>query len=197
MTAKLPLAAKTKLSFDEFLLFEAGAAEKHEFINGNIKDMAGATTDHNDIAINIYAHLDNYFFENEDQYKVTNSDTMIYIEDYNKGHYPDASVVEGDYEYYNDNKKVITNPLLIFEVLSPSTEEMDEISKFDEYQTLDSSKEYILIHKDKAYVKTYFREEEDLWRIKIIEDLNAEVYFRSIDLKMSMKRIYRKIKFEE
>ncbi|MEM9887451.1 MAG: Uma2 family endonuclease [Bacteroidota bacterium] len=92
---------------------------------------------------------------------------------------------------------MITNPLLIFEVLSPSTEEVDEISKFDEYQTLNSFKEYILIHKDKAYVKTYFREEEDLWRINIIEDLDAEVYFRSIDLKMSMKRIYRKIELDK
>ncbi|MEM9887450.1 MAG: Uma2 family endonuclease [Bacteroidota bacterium] len=105
MTARFPLVEKQKLSFDEFLSFEAQAEEKYEFIDGKIKDMAEASTDHNDIAINIYAYLDNHFFENEDQYKVTNNYTMIYIEDYNKGRYPDASVVERDYEYYDDKKK--------------------------------------------------------------------------------------------
>lgn len=80
MTASLPVSKQ--LTFDEFLAFETNAEEKHEFVNGKIKEMAGATTDHNDIAVNIYAYLDNFFFEMGDRYRVTNSDTMIYIEEY-------------------------------------------------------------------------------------------------------------------
>lgn len=193
MTAML--ATREQLSFQEFLQLEAVAETKHEFVNGKVLTMAGASTDHNDIVINICAYLDQYFLELDDKYKVTGSDTMVYIEEYNRGRYPDITVVEGDYLHLEGHKGVITNPIMICEVLSSSTDNVDEVPKFDEYQTLTSFQEYVLVRQDKPYVKTYFREEEDLWRVKITEDMNASIHFRSIDLEMSMKRIYRKIEF--
>ncbi|NJK84151.1 MAG: Uma2 family endonuclease [Saprospiraceae bacterium] len=190
------LASIQKVSFQEFVRFEEQAETKHEYVNGKTRAMAGASTAHNDIVMNVCAFLDQHFLALDDKYKVTGSDTMVYVEEYDRGRYPDITVVEGDYVHYENHKGVIVNPLMIGEVLSPSTEEMDEVPKFDEYQTLASFQEYVLIRQDKPYVKTYFREETDLWRVKLIDDMQATVHFRSIDVKMPMQRIYRKIKFD-
>ncbi len=194
MTVKL--ASLQRFSFKEFLQMEEKSETKHEYVNGKQIAMAGASTDHNDIIINICAFLDQYFLEINDKYRVTSSDTMVYIEEYNKGRYPDITVVEGDYIHYENHKGVIVNPLMIGEVLSPSTEDTDEVPKFDEYQTIGCFQEYVLVRQDKPYVKTYFREEKDLWRVKLVENIEASVHFRSIDVKMPMQRIYRKIKFD-
>lgn len=85
----------------------------------------------------------------------------------------------------------MTNPLLIVEVLSKSTGRFDHIKKFENYSTLDSFREYVLIDQNKCSIETRFREETDLWRKKTFSDINGKLNLRSIDCEIDIKMIYR------
>lgn len=105
--------------------------------------------------------------------------------------------INGNIEYYDNRKDVILNPLLIVAVLSPGTEKYDRGTKFDEYKTIPSFKEYVLISQKMPYVSTYFKEDTELWRIKTTMNKEATVYLRSIDLEISLKDIYDGLQFED
>ena len=95
----------------------------------------------------------------------------------------------------HDRRDVITNPLLIVEVLSPSTQAYDRRGKFELYKLLPSFQEYVLVDTDTHSVETRFQEEPNLWRIKTETDLNNSVKLRSIGVEISMLDIYEDIVF--
>ncbi len=191
------LPKKNKYTFDEYLDFERQSSIKHEFINGKIVEMAGGTGNHGIIAANMVAELKFSLKEKEKQYFVLGSDLKIRIEAVNEARYLDALVICEKLEYYDNRKDVILNPLLIVEVLSPGTQKYDRSTKFDEYKTISSFKEYVLISQKMPYVSTYYREEEDLWRIKTTMNKQASVYLRSIDVEISLDDIYDGVQFED
>jgi Uma2 family endonuclease len=89
-----------------------------------------------------------------------------------------------------DVKDVITNPLVIIEVLSTSTEAYDRGEKFDKYATLDSFKEYLLVRQDKFEIISYFREEHDLWRRTVVKGLDASLLLKSIQANLGLNEVY-------
>ena len=119
-----------KYSIEEYLYMEDRSVEKHEFYNGRIIKMPGAKPVHNLIATNIATQLNVELEKKTATYFVLNSDTKIHIPRLNSFVYPDAVVVCETIELYPGSETVITNPLLIVEVLSPSTEGYDLKEKF-------------------------------------------------------------------
>ena len=184
-------------SIGEYLTMEDSSIEKHEFFNGRIVKMPGASPIHNLIAVNMTTQLSNELEKIESNFLVLNSDTRIHIPRFNYFLYPDAVVVCEEIELYPGSSTVITNPLLIVEVLSPSTEERDRTYKFSDYKRIPSFKEYVLVTQTIPWVTASFKIGDKTWQDTDAEGLEASIYLKSIDCTIDLKKIYRGIKFAD
>jgi Uma2 family endonuclease len=182
-------------TFEEYLRREEKAVEKHEFYNGKIIKMPGGTDIHSEIATNVVTAIKVAIRVLPVKFRVYNSDLKIRIEPADTGVYPDALVICKEPEYWQNRRDVIVNPLLIVEVLSPSTQSYDRLGKFELYKLLPSFQEYVLVNTDKHSVETRFQEETDLWRIKTETNIDNSVTLRSLGVSISMVDIYENIIF--
>jgi Uma2 family endonuclease len=182
-------------TFEEYLRREEKSVEKHEFYQGKIIKMPGGTDIHSEIAGNMIATIKVAVRPLPRKFKVYTSDLKIRIESLDSGVYPDALVICEQPEYWQNRHDVIVNPLVIIEVLSPSTQTYDRMGKFDLYKELPSFQEYILVSTDTFSVETRFREEPDLWRIKTETNIENIVNLRSLGVSISMADIYENIVF--
>lgn len=182
-------------TIEEYLSMEDRALEKHEFYNGKIIKMPCATPFHNLIAVNIANQLCNELEKKTNEFFVLNSDTRIHIPKFNYFVYPDAVVVCDTIQFYKESNTVITNPLLIVEVFSPSTEEHDRTLKFSDYKLIPSFKEYVLIAQTMPWVSASFKISDRTWQDTEADGLDTSIYLQSIDCTIDLKKIYRGIKF--
>ena len=179
-----------KYSVEEYLALEQQSGQKFEYYNGKLNQMAGGTIPHNRIARNILTALDSTL---EDNFEAFGSDQKIFLPKYDFYVYPDAVVVANAPIESDKVSSAIINPILIIEVLSPSTQAHDKGNKFTQYQSLSSFKEYVLIRQDIPEIQTSFREETDLWRTKEFTGLNNQLFLRSVNLTIPISRIYKKV----
>ncbi len=182
-------------SIEEYLAMEDASVEKHEFYNGKIIKMAGAKPNHNIIAANIIAELIFGIQNKSKEYFVLTSDSKIYNPRFNSFLYPDAVVICEEVELYPGSSTVITNPLLIVEVLSPSTEEHDRTGKFYDYKLIPTFKEYVLVWQTIPSVTTSYKIGDRTWQDTDADGIDATIYLQSIDCTIELKKIYRGIKF--
>ena len=184
-------AAKQRhYSVSEYLKLEQRTGERYEYFAGKPKLMPGGSPTHNRISVNIISELQKAIKARQAPYYVFGSDQKIYLPHYEFFVYPDAVVVVEKPLFSDNDATAIINPILIVEVLSPSTEEYNKGGKFLEYKSLDSFKEYCLIRQDAPEVSTFFREEVDLWRDTIFSGAEAVAQFRLIDVSISLSDIY-------
>jgi Uma2 family endonuclease len=188
------VAEKEKLySFEEYLEMEAKSEVKHEFHNGKLIPMAGGTLNHSIIANNIGALLFAFFMANSKNCSAANSDLKVYLPSTNRGVYPDVTVYCGEPEFYLGKKTIITNPLLVVEVLSEETAEYDRTTKFDNYSSIPSFREYVLAAQDKPFVEAFFLHDPEtaLWKISRASGLDASITLHSTGCTLALKDIYR------
>ncbi|HRF41515.1 MAG TPA: Uma2 family endonuclease [Saprospiraceae bacterium] len=185
---------KTTYSVAEYLLLERRTGERYEFYNGKIRRMAGGTIAHNRITRNIIIKL-GQLIDEKGNMEIVASDQKIYLPKYGWYVYPDAVVVAGVPIESEEEASAIINPILIFEVLSPSTMDYDRNRKFLEYQSLPSFQEYVLVRQDAPEALLAFREEPDLWRSSETAGMDADIVLRSIGASLPMKDVYAKVEF--
>lgn len=190
-------STETLHTISNYLTAEDKAEVRHEFNNGKIEEMAGGKVPHNRIKGRIYAKLDTVLDKPEILHVPLNSDTKVRIEKYNRFVYPDITVSDGKPEYYETpegktRQDIITNPLLIVEVLSDGTREHDKGEKFEHYASISTFREYILVEPEQCWIKSYFLQEpeSDLWKITTLTDMDAMLPLRSLDLELSVQEIY-------
>jgi Uma2 family endonuclease len=109
--------------------------------------------------------------------------------------YPDISVVCGDPEFDEEDEDAITNPTLIVEVPSPSTEAYDRGDKFDHYRCLPSLQEYLLISQDRCRIERFLRQPDGTWVLSTVRDLKATMRLPSIDCDLRLAEVYDRIEF--
>ena len=182
-------------TFEEYLRREEKSVERHEFYNGKIIKMSGGTAKHSEIATNIATAIKIVVRPLPIKFRVYNSDLKIRIESIDSGVYPDALVVCEAPNYWQSRHDVIINPLLIVEVLSPSTKNYDRLGKFELYKQLPSFQEYVLVNADKYAVETRFQEEPDLWRSRYAFNVDEKIMLNSLGVAISMADIYDNITF--
>lgn len=182
-------------TLEEYLRFEARSSDKHEYYNGKIVKMAYARGSHNIIAVNFTNQLCNLIESLGKNYIVLNSDQKIYLPKLNFSLGADVLAVCEEPAYWDDNEVLLINPFLIVEVLSKSTQKYDRTGKFDEYKTLSSFQEYVLVRQDVQSVETRFLEEPGLWRETVVEEPDGTIFLRSIGGSLSLQAIYKHIKF--
>lgn len=182
------------LSIEKYLDKESLSAEKHEYYNGKIRKMPGSSYNHNKIGANIIIALGQIFETNQLSFEVISSDQKVYIPKLNQVLYPDALVVYQKPEFWNGRKDVLLNPILIVEVLSPTTEKYDRHDKFMSYKNIPTFMEYVMVRQDTKEVETWYREETHLWRETTVND-SGEVKLTSVGISISLDKVYRNIEF--
>lgn len=187
---------QVKYSLAEFLAKEERSKDRHEFYDGIISKAPMARGSHNIIAANITAALVAAFIKDDKPYLVYGSQQLVYLPSLNFSLYPDALVVTEKPEYWDQNEVLLTNPIMVIEVLSKSTRAYDRGDKFSEYKTLDSFKEYVLIEPASCRVETRFREAPSLWRETILTNISESIEFRSVGCDIKLSDIYRHIRLE-
>ena len=183
------------ISFEEYLKREEQAESKSEFHGGEVFAMAGGTLNHSLVSGNMRTSISNSLASKGKTCFVFESNAKVFIEAYDKGLYPDVSVVCGKPELHLDNATVYKNPQLIIEVLSPSTEAYDRGAKFAYYRSVLSFQEYVLVSTEVIRVESWFKQEQDLWRISSAEKLDQSIHLFSLDIDINLEDIYRLIQF--
>jgi len=158
--------------------------------------MADATTNHNKLAGNFYTILN--LALNDLDYETYIGDVKLWIPRYRIFTYPDVMVITSDPIYHTKNTTVITNPLMIAEVLSQSTRDYDQGDKFLYYRSIPEFKEYILIDQTKYHVMQYVKKSENQWIFTEYETEDAILSLSSINnVNLYLKQLYRKVNFTE
>lgn len=194
--ATQPSYQEQKFTFEEYLVKEEAAEYKSEYHGGKIAAMAGRPFDHNTIGQNAGNAISNQLKAKKKRCRVANSDQKIFIKSYDKGIYPDVSVFCNKPKFHKNRKDILTNPILVVEVLSPSTEDYDRGKKFTQYRSLPSFKEYVLITQDEAKVESWYKQEENVWRISNAKGLNSSIYLYSLDIEIKLSDIYYLVDFD-
>jgi Uma2 family endonuclease len=178
----------------EYLELEIAAEQRHEYINGDIIQMAGGTPNHNLIVSNLNAGLN--FALKRQPYRVFVADQRLWIPDRQIYTYPDVMVVQGDLQYQPGRTDTIINPLMIAEVLSPSTKDDDRGDKFQAYRTIPTFQEYVLIDQDAIHLLHYYKVESHQWIFMEYDDPTWSFTLQTIPFEMSLADLYEKVNFD-
>ncbi|HEY4109033.1 Uma2 family endonuclease [Puia sp.] len=175
----------------EYLVQERAAEYKHEFYKGRVTAMSGASMAHNDILVNLIAEMRNNL--KGKPCKVLPGDMRVTVPSGEAYMYPDALIVCGEPELMDDRFDTLKNPVVIFEILSPSTEAHDRGKKFHFYRQIPSFKEYVLIDSTQIFVEISHRQADDSWKFDASLDPDGHLRMESIQSLLSLAEIYRNV----
>ncbi|MCC5628883.1 Uma2 family endonuclease [Nostoc sphaeroides CHAB 2801] len=185
---------KKSYSPEEYLQLEETSECKNEYRDGEIIPMAGGTTNHNEIAGNFYANFK--FTMRGKNYKIYMGDVKLWIQRYRIYTYPDVMVIQGEPIYEGTGTTTVTNPIMIVEVLSKSTENHDRTNKFRFYRSIATLKEYIMINQYEYLVEQFNKNAEGQWVLTEYESVDAVLSLKSIGFQISFSDIYQEVSFE-
>lgn len=186
---------KTYYSVEEYLELEETAEYKSEYHDGEIIAMTGGTTNHNKIAGNFYFHFKSAF--RGKNYEIYINDVRLSIPLDRRYTYPDIMIIKDQAIYEGDKQTIVTNPLVIIEILSNSTQNYDRGEKFKSYRSLASFQEYILIDQYSFLVEQFIKEGEREWKFKEYVGENQILKLGKIDFEISFADIYEGVIFSE
>jgi Uma2 family endonuclease len=186
---------KKRYTVEEYLERERKAEYKSEYLDGQIYAMAGASLSHSSIVAHLASEIIPQLrgtpcqvFSNDT--KIRTSHTGLYA-------YPDLSIVCGEPEFHDEQKDVLINPKVIFEVLSPSTEAFDRGGKFFRYQNIESFTDYDLVAQDEARVEHLIRQADGAWLLYLVRGMGKTLHIASIDCTISLAGIDDRVTFPE
>jgi len=183
---------KTKISVEDYLAGEEISPVKYEYVYGEVYATAGTSDKHNLINGNIYVALSIHLRDSLCQPFFTDIKVRVNPDVY---YYPDVLV---SCEENPENSHFRNNPILIVEVLSPSTQEIDRREKLLFYQQMSSVQEYAVVEQEKMHVEIHRRQPDGRWITYYFnEGADEEVEFQSVELTMTLGEIYRRVKFEK
>jgi Uma2 family endonuclease len=179
---------------EEYRRMEENSVEKHEYYKGEILLRAGGSEPHNLISSNTLIEIGSQLRGKD--CRAYNSDMRVKVEANGLETYPDVSVVCGDPTFVEDRKDVITNPILIVKVVSPSSEKYDRSQKFELYRAIPTFEHYLIIDQQRVYVEYHHKTGPNKWEMEIFTDLNQTLQLEKPDIAISLTNLYDKIKFE-
>ena len=196
MTTRTPQAYLTP---QEYITLERKAipdAEtvRSEYINGKIIGRSSSNWAHNLITGNIVAGL--YTCLGNSGCFIFANEMRVSIPSVNSYFYPDVGVVCEEPRFEDDVFDTLLNPIVVVEVLSPSTEAYDRGDKFAHYRQLHSLQEYILVSQDKVRVDHYIRHAAQ-WILTNFQELEQQLPLTSIQCELPLQEIYERVPFRE
>jgi len=179
-----------KYTLDDYFTIEGVSEIKHEFYNGEIFAMAGASAAHNDITANVLSRL---------RITLRRHGCRVYGSDFRVQTpaglhtYPDVSVFCGPLMLVPGRDDTATNPVLLVEVLSDATRDYDRGKKFSLYKSIPTLREYLLIEQAGVHVEQRVRGQHARWTSSICERLDAGVKLVGVPITLKVSEIYREV----
>ena len=187
----LAIKPKQRHTIQQYLAWERKADQKSEYYAGEIVLMAGGSPNHNRIAGNTYAEFN--FGLRGSTCEGFNSDQRVFVQQHELYTYPDASVVCGPIDYDPNDGDAIANPVVLVEVLSPSTKNYDQGGKFELYRSIDTFRDYVVVHQDQVFIEYWHKGDDGHWVLTEIRDIEASLTLRAIDFTVTVRRIYERV----
>ena len=185
---------KPRYSLEDYFELEPTSEEKWEWFNGEVFCMSGVSPNHGLVEINFAALLSNKLEGRN--CRVFPADIRIKTPAAPPYRYADLSVLCGRPIYENiGGVETLTNPELIVEVLSRSTEAYDRGDKFTYYKSIPSLREYLLVAQHRPHISQFVKQSDDSWNQTEVNDLAASLYLPSIDCTLALNEVNRGIEF--
>lgn len=184
-----------KFTIEEYLAMEEAAVEKHEYYRGEIFAMSGAKVLHNTISSNLLGELSVKL--KGKKCRPYGSDQRIHIEANTLFTYPDISVVCGEVITLNNDNWNILNPVVIIEVLSPSTKNYDRGEKFLLYRDIPTLKEYILIDSECIHIEAFRLNAAHRWELEEYNSLEDQLHIKAVNEIITVVEIYDGVRLGE
>jgi Uma2 family endonuclease len=176
----------------EYLAAERASEYKSEYIDGYVVAMSGASRPHNLLSVQIAARLVVDLADTPSE--VYTADMRVKVSATGDYTYPDVVVACGEIAFEDAELDTLLTPMVIVEVLSPSTEGYDRGLKFERYRRIASLQEYAMVAQDRVLVEHYLRR-DDGWNYTAYDAPEQSLHLRSIDCTLPLAQIYRKVRF--
>lgn len=184
-----------KYSVEEFFDLLKKSENSYEFHDGSIRMMAGGTSSHAKIKGDVYTFLS--IAARSGKCQPFDSDMAVSIPKWNSYVFPDISFTCEKDRYDDQQESRLSNPSLLIEVLSESSESYDRGEKFWKYRSLDSFREYMLIDSRRYAVECWYKEDDKIWRMDSAFNRNESVYLHTLKVELSLEEIYRRVLFND
>jgi Uma2 family endonuclease len=187
---------RRRYTAEEYLESERAAEYRHEFLDGQIFAMAGESLSHSRICINLTIEAGSKLKGKSCEalspnMKVRTSSASLFA-------YPDLTIVCGEPQFHDTKKDVLTNPQVIFEVLSPSTETYDRTTKFQRYRMGNETlTDYVLVSQDKTFVEHFTKQADGNWLYRSFSEMTEVLRIETVDCELSLQEIYDRVDFKQ
>ena len=180
----------SKITEEQYLSIERAADFKSEFLDGAMFAMSGASVSHVRLQQNLSGEL--HAVLRGSGCEALGSDIRIKVP--SRAYlYADVTVVCGEPMMADDHDDNLTNPAVIFEVLSPSTEKYDRRLKFQRYRSIDSLQDYILVNQKEVRIEQFTRRSDGIWTLRDYQGPDEELKIDSIGVAIPVRRIYERV----
>jgi|ERR1051325_4095467 Uma2 family endonuclease len=182
-----------RLSETEYLDLERQAEFRSEYFDGEMFAMAGGTSAHSLIGMNLGGELRALLKDTD--CVAYNTDLRVKVEATGLLTYPDVSVACGEQRFLDEQRDTLLNPTLIIEVLSDSTEAYDRGKKFEHYRQIPTCREYLLVSQKEPRIEQFIRQPNGEWTLKEAVGLNAELKLASVAIVLRLAEVFAKVRF--
>ncbi len=180
-------ASRTPVSFAAYLELDGRSEIKHEYIGGVVYAMSGGSPEHARLAMVIGRELGNQLAGK--RCAVYGSDLRVRVLATGLATYPDVTVVCGKLDLDPADSHTVTNPALIIEVTSPSTESYDRETKYAHYRQIPSLRAYVLVSQDERLVEVFTRNTDGTWTLRDVRVGTARL--SEIECSLDIDAVYR------
>ena len=191
MVIRMSTAPITHLTPEQYLETERAAATKHEYWYGEMLAMAGGSPAHSFVISNIQIALGNLVRDTD--CRVFNADLRVSVRWETLITYPDITVVCGAPQCLDDRRDTVTNPIVVVEVLSPSTAVKDRGQKTFLYRQMPSLRDVLLVEPSPTLIEHYWKLPSGHWEIETVTDPAATIALTGLNCELAVAEIYRKI----
>lgn len=192
--ATAPTSTQPTRTAEDYLRWEVQQPTRNEYHNGEIVPMSGGTPAHNEIAGNLFVLLK--LALKRQPYQVFITDQRLWIPQRNTYTYPDVMVTAKPCQLQPGRNDTVMNPILLAEVLSPSTQGYDRGEKFAAYRSLDTVEDYLLIYQDRPLVEHYAKQTAQQWLLTEYQGLDVTLALGSVSLNLNLGELYEAVEFQ-
>jgi Uma2 family endonuclease len=175
----------------DYLAWERQQETRHEYIDGEIFAMTGASREHNLVCGNTFSALHAQL--RGGACEVYNNDMRVKVSETGMYTYPDITAACGQPQFEDAEVDTLLNPVLIIEVLSDSTERYDRGAKFAHYRNLPSLQDYLLVAQTECRVEHYRRQDESHWLLSEYRGLEDMIELVSVNCRLLVADMYERV----
>lgn len=188
-TVKEPAPKYNFISPKEYLEMERASDEKHEYFDGHIYLMSGASLKHAKVAVNLVGKL--FAFLEGKECSVLSENMRVTTPSNDSYMYPDVLIVCGKEELEDEQFDTLLNPSVIFEILSPSTRSIDKGRKMMYYKEIPSLKEYFMVDTDTQLIHSVRKQPSGDWRLETTSGAASALVIETIQFSLPLTAIYK------